>query len=55
MEAGREPRVRGEVAVYYRFAELKKRQREMWGSFVLTAMFTTPVAGRLRGALTLRL
>jgi ubiquinone/menaquinone biosynthesis C-methylase UbiE len=29
------------------FAELKKRQREMWASFAPTAMFTTPVAGRL--------
>jgi SAM-dependent methyltransferase len=29
------------------FADLKKRQREMWASFTPTAMFTTPVAGRL--------
>lgn len=29
------------------FAELKQRQREMWSSFSPTAMFTTPVAGRL--------
>ncbi len=29
------------------FAELKKRQREMWESFAPTAMFTTPVAGHL--------
>lgn len=29
------------------FAELKKRQREMWASFAPTAMFTTPVAGHL--------
>lgn len=29
------------------FAELKKRQREMWASFSPTAMFTTPVAGHL--------
>jgi SAM-dependent methyltransferase len=29
------------------FAELKKRQREMWASFGPTAMFTTPVAGHL--------
>jgi SAM-dependent methyltransferase len=29
------------------FAELKKRQREMWASFTPTAMFTTPVAGQL--------
>jgi SAM-dependent methyltransferase len=29
------------------FAELKKRQREMWSSFAPTAMFTTPVAGHL--------
>ncbi len=29
------------------FAELKKRQREMWASFSPTAMFTTPVAGQL--------
>ena len=29
------------------FAELKKRQREMWASFTPTAMFTTPVAGHL--------
>lgn len=29
------------------FAELKKRQREMWASFAPTAMFTTPVAGQL--------
>ena len=29
------------------FAELKKRQREMWASFAPTAMFTTPVAARL--------
>lgn len=29
------------------FAELKQRQREMWASFAPTAMFTTPVAGRL--------
>jgi len=28
------------------FAELKKRQREIWASFAPTAMFTTPVAGR---------
>lgn len=29
------------------FAELKKKQREMWASFAPTAMFTTPVAGHL--------
>ena len=29
------------------FAELKKRQREMWASFAPTAMFTTPVAAQL--------
>ena len=29
------------------FAELKRRQREMWASFTPTAMFTTPVAGQL--------
>lgn len=29
------------------FAELKKRQREMWASFAPTAMFTTPVAGHI--------
>ena len=29
------------------FADLKKRQREMWTSFTPTAMFTTPVAGQL--------
>lgn len=29
------------------FADLKKRQREMWASFAPTAMFTTPVAARL--------
>jgi SAM-dependent methyltransferase len=29
------------------FAELKKRQREMWASFGPTAMFTTPVAGHV--------
>lgn len=29
------------------FAELKKRQREMWATFAPTAMFTTPVAGHL--------
>ncbi|MDX2055953.1 MAG: class I SAM-dependent methyltransferase [Polyangiaceae bacterium] len=29
------------------FAELKKRQREMWSSFSPTAMFTTPVAGHV--------
>ncbi len=29
------------------FAELKRRQREMWASFSPTAMFTTPVAGQL--------
>lgn len=29
------------------FAELKKRQREMWASFTPTAVFTTPVAGHL--------
>jgi SAM-dependent methyltransferase len=29
------------------FAELKKRQREMWASFGPTAMFTTPSAGHL--------
>lgn len=29
------------------FAELKKRQREMWASFAPTAMFTTPVAAHL--------
>jgi predicted RNA methylase len=29
------------------FAELKKRQREMWASFASMAMFTTPVAGHL--------
>jgi SAM-dependent methyltransferase len=29
------------------FAELKKRQRDMWASFAPTAMFTTPVAGQL--------
>jgi len=29
------------------FAEFKKRQREMWATFAPTAMFTTPVAGRL--------
>jgi SAM-dependent methyltransferase len=29
------------------FADLKKRQREMWASFTPTAMFTTPVAGQL--------
>jgi SAM-dependent methyltransferase len=29
------------------FADLKKRQREMWASFGPTAMFTTPVAGHL--------
>jgi SAM-dependent methyltransferase len=31
------------------FAELKKKQREMWASFGPTAMFTTPVAGHLVG------
>lgn len=29
------------------FAELKKRQREMWSSFAPTAMFTTPPAAQL--------
>jgi SAM-dependent methyltransferase len=29
------------------FADFKARQREMWASFTPTAMFTTPVAGRL--------
>jgi SAM-dependent methyltransferase len=29
------------------FADLKKRQREMWASFTPTAVFTTPVAGQL--------
>jgi SAM-dependent methyltransferase len=29
------------------FADLKKRQREMWASFAPTAMFTTPVAAHL--------
>ena len=29
------------------FADLKKRQREMWASFTPTAMFTTPIAGHL--------
>ena len=29
------------------FAELKARQRTMWATFTPTAMFTTPVAGRL--------
>jgi len=29
------------------FAELKRRQREMWASFAPTAMFTTPVAAEL--------
>jgi SAM-dependent methyltransferase len=29
------------------FADLKKRQREMWASFTPTAMFTTPVAAQL--------
>lgn len=29
------------------FAELKRRQREMWASFAPTAMFTTPVAAKL--------
>jgi len=29
------------------FADLKKRQREMWASFAPTAVFTTPVAGQL--------
>jgi SAM-dependent methyltransferase len=29
------------------FADLKKRQREMWASFTPTAIFTTPVAGQL--------
>lgn len=29
------------------FAELKRRQREMWASFSPTAMFTTPVAGHV--------
>jgi len=29
------------------FADLKKRQREMWASFGPTAMFTTPTAARL--------
>ncbi len=29
------------------FADLKKRQREMWASFAPTAMFTTPSAGHL--------
>jgi SAM-dependent methyltransferase len=29
------------------FVDLKNRQREMWASFTPTAMFTTPVAGRL--------
>ncbi len=29
------------------YADLKKRQREMWASFSPTAMFTTPVAGHL--------
>ncbi len=29
------------------FLDLKNRQREMWASFTPTAMFTTPVAGRL--------
>jgi len=29
------------------FAELKKRQREMWASFSPTAMFTTPVAAQV--------
>ena len=29
------------------FADLKKRQREMWASFAPTAIFTTPVAAHL--------
>jgi SAM-dependent methyltransferase len=29
------------------FADLKRRQREMWASFTPTATFTTPVAGQL--------
>lgn len=29
------------------FAELKRRQREMWASFGPTALFTTPVAGHV--------
>lgn len=29
------------------FADLKKRQREMWASFSPTAMFTTPVAAQV--------
>lgn len=29
------------------FAELKRKQKEMWASFTPTAMFTTPVAGQL--------
>lgn len=29
------------------FVEFKERQRAMWASFAPTAMFTTPVAGRL--------
>ncbi|MEJ8855567.1 class I SAM-dependent methyltransferase [Variovorax robiniae] len=29
------------------FADLKKRQREMWASFAPTATFTTPVAAKL--------
>jgi len=29
------------------FADLKRRQREMWASFTPTAIFTTPVAGHL--------
>ena len=29
------------------FAELKRKQREMWASFTPTAMFTTPVAGQV--------
>src|SRR5689334_21873603 len=29
------------------FADLKKRQREMWASFAPTATFTTPVAAHL--------
>ena len=29
------------------FAELKRKQREMWATFTPTAMFTTPVAGQV--------
>lgn len=29
------------------FAELKRRQREMWASFGPTALFTTPVSGHV--------